>query len=120
MSGTGSTGAPGDDTTTGPVVCAETMCDPGQVCVHPCGGGAQPPCQPQEPDGTCPAGYEPDLAGQCPDPCEGGACCAPEPEDLTPFCLGVDELTCVGTVCDGPNCIAGELQDGQLECGCPP
>lgn len=62
----------------------------------------------------------PDQDGVCQDPCKGGACCAPEPEDLTPFCLGVDELTCEGTICEAPNCVAGELQDGQLQCGCPP
>jgi hypothetical protein len=79
-----------------------------------------PPCQPTLPDGRCGEGYEPDAGDICPNPCEGGSCCAPSPEDLTPFCVGAEQLDCDRRYCEVGGCVVGELKGDQLICGCPP
>jgi hypothetical protein len=40
----------------GPVPCGSTTCDPAAFCVHPCCGGAVPPCMPADDAGACPPG----------------------------------------------------------------
>jgi hypothetical protein len=57
----------------GPYACGATTCQSGEICVHPCCGGAPPPCVPADDGGTCPAGYS--FSGMC----FNGGDCAPPP-----------------------------------------
>lgn len=74
--------------TSGPYPCGTTTCQSGEVCVHPCCGGAPPPCVPFEDAGVCPAGYQPSnycngyQYGCAPPPC------TPPPPYCTPASSG--------------------------------
>ena len=77
--------------TSGPYPCGSTTCGSGEICVHPCCGGAPPPCEPPLDDaGTCPPGTH---WGQCNYPGPGGpeGCvmdpCTPPP----PYCAPVND-----------------------------
>ena len=82
--GDGGTPEAGPDTS-GPYPCGDTTCGNGDVCIHPCCGGAPPPCVPYDDAGTCPAGYVPT------DTCYGlgggsGGCMPPPCTPPPPYC----------------------------------
>jgi hypothetical protein len=41
----------------GPWACGATTCQGTDLCIHPCCGGAPPPCVPLDDAGVCPDGY---------------------------------------------------------------
>ena len=47
----------GGPDTSGTYACGKLICQSGELCVHPCCGGAPPQCMPKEDGGTCPAGF---------------------------------------------------------------
>jgi hypothetical protein len=49
--------------TSGTYACGTNQCQSGEICVHPCCGGAPPPCVPLDDGGTCPAGYTMNYCG---------------------------------------------------------
>lgn len=81
------------------VACGETTCDVGNVCVHPCCGGAPPPCFPPDDAGVCPEGT---TLGTC--AMGGGTGCTPGPcTPPAPSCVDAPTPgTCTGSSC--PEC----------------
>ena len=74
--------APVGDTgpdTSGPYACGKVLCQTGELCVHPCCGGAPPPCEPKEDGGTCPPGYIADPNCGIQGGCRPPPCTPPEP-----------------------------------------
>lgn len=77
---------------TGPFSCGTATCSANEVCVHPCCGGAPPPCYATDDAGACPPGTSTTNPGFCP-PQSPGPCvpdpCTPPPE----YCSG-DTSSC--------------------------
>jgi len=69
-----------------PFACGASTCDGDQICIHPCCGGAPPPCEPLLDGGTCPDGYV--ISNQCYNFGTGGTTgCAPPPcKPPPPYC----------------------------------
>ncbi len=91
--------AGGSDADDGPYACGTTTCGSGQVCIHPCcGGAAPPPCVSADDAGACPAGYAKSGAcgvgssGQC-----GAIPCTPPPAYCAP---APGSGVCSGRDCD--------------------
>jgi len=71
--------------TNGPWPCGSSTCGSGDLCIHPCCGGAAPMCIPFEDGGTCPAGYTPST--QCYGLGTGTSGCMPPPcTPPPPYC----------------------------------
>ena len=77
---------PGD---AGSFACGDATCAPGQLCVHPCCGGAAPSCLMPLPEaGTCPNNLV--KVSDCPG--TGGPGCMPPPcTPPAPFCLDANQ-----------------------------
>lgn len=69
-----------------PFACGTTTCTGDQICIHPCCGGAPPPCEPLDDGGTCPDGYV--ISNQCWNFGSGGTTgCVPPPcKPPPPYC----------------------------------
>jgi hypothetical protein len=66
--------------TSGTYACGKLICQTGELCVHPCCGGAPPQCMPKEDGGTCPAGFVDDPScNQGQGGCRPPPCTPPEP-----------------------------------------
>ena len=76
-----------------PFACGTSTCSGDQVCIHPCCGGAPPPCEPLEDGGTCPDGYV--LSNQCYNFGTGSTTgCAPPPCKPPPdYCAPAKDCT---------------------------
>ena len=75
--------------TWGPYPCGSNTCGSGEICVHPCCGGAMPACVPFTDDaGTCPQGYTP--SNSCYGLPSGTSGCEPPPcTPPPPYCTPV-------------------------------
>lgn len=91
--------APVSDTgpdTSSPFACGKVLCQGGEICVHPCCGGAPPACTPKPDGGTCPTGTTEDSncggePGCRPDPCTPPLpYCSPSPTNCGPPPTGHD------------------------------
>jgi len=76
-----------------PFACGTSTCNGDQVCVHPCCGGAPPPCEPLDDGGTCPDGYV--ISNQCYNFGTGGTTgCVPPPCKPPPdYCAPTKDCT---------------------------
>ena len=76
-----------------PFACGGATCNSNEVCMHPCCGGAPPPCEPLEDGGTCPDGYV--ISNQCYNFGTGGTTgCAPPPCKPPPdYCAPAKDCT---------------------------
>ena len=61
--------------------CGTTTCSGDSVCVHPCCGGAPPPCEEPSDAGVCPPGTM--TGGYCPTGCTPIPC-TPPPDYCAP------------------------------------
>ena len=89
--------ADGGPDTSGTYPCGKLICQTGQLCIHPCCGGAPPMCQPKPDGGACPPGTTEDSScnpsfGVCrPDPCTPPEpYCSPDPQQCGPPPTGRD------------------------------
>jgi hypothetical protein len=77
---------PGD---AGSFACGDATCTPGQLCVHPCCGGAAPSCLMPLPEaGTCPNNLV--KVSDCPGTGRPG-CMPPPCTPPAPFCLDANQ-----------------------------
>ncbi len=87
----------------GPLTCGSDVCGGGEYCIHPCCGGAPPPCIPFDDGGTCPAGYTP--SNQCWGQQTGTSGCQPAPcTPPPPYCA------------PAPPSFGCDLQSGSRDC----
>lgn len=87
-----------------PFACGTTTCSGDQICIHPCCGGAPPPCEPLDDGGTCPAGYV--FSNQCWNGNGSSSGCVPPPcTPPPPYCAP-----------GGPNNMCGFEQNGSRDC----
>jgi hypothetical protein len=100
--------------------CGSAVCGPGQVCVHPCCGGAAPPCTARPDGGVCPSGWRAVVA--CPGidvpACQAPMCTPPPAYCFTPSaaCQSDAACGCFDTACTGGGCwlVTGRV----VMCGC--
>ena len=73
----------------GPFACGTSTCTGDQICIHPCCGGAPPPCIPLDDGGTCPSGttYSPSCGGS-------GGCVEPPCTPPPPYCTPASSNVC--------------------------
>jgi hypothetical protein len=75
-----------------PFACGATSCSGSEVCMHPCCGGAPPPCEPLDDGGTCPDGYV--ISNQCLNGNGSTMGCAPPPcKPPPPYCAPAKDCT---------------------------
>ncbi len=79
--------------TFGPYPCGTTTCGTGDICVHPCCGGAQPLCDAPDDAGVCPTG-DTKNGGGCFKTSPSDICSPPACEPPPPFCAPVDSNQC--------------------------
>ncbi len=96
-------------TDAGSFACGPTTCEPGQVCVQPCCGGAAPSCSPVPTLGGCPSDRV--MVSACPGSGQPG-CQTPPCHPDTPYC--VDRTSQCTEAC---TCGAAECRDCQAFTG---
>jgi hypothetical protein len=86
--------------------CGGVVCGAGQVCVHPCCGGAAPPCE-ARPDGQA-----------CPSGCQAPACTPAPASCLTPSaaCSNDASCGCLDKACNSGAC--GTFSGRDVMCVC--
>jgi hypothetical protein len=93
-------------------VCGEHVCGPGQVCIHPCCGGAAPTCHPLPDGGRCDVNEM--YLSSCAAPGVGGCIpfnCVPPPA----FCANVSAPCACPS---GSSCLPASAS-GDVSCLCP-
>jgi hypothetical protein len=92
-------------TDAGSFACGTRACNPNQLCVHPCCGGAAPSCMPVPMLGGCPSNLV--MVSACPGSGRPGCQeppCTPDP----PFCIDGASQCIEACACAGDGC--GECQ----------
>ena len=86
----------------GPFACGAVTCRATELCIHPCCGGAAPPCAQVLDGGACPAGSHADSSCTQLGGCRADPCTPP-----APFCA--DKIT-------DPACRLGQGRDVSCLC----
>lgn len=107
---------------TGGSACGAAPCEPTEICVNPCCGGAGPLCYAPDGDGACEAGDQSVDPSRCLlGGCDADLCCLPAGgcEAPPPFCVDSGELQCDdgAKYCNVGDCF-GPLEGDQLACTC--
>lgn len=93
--------------------CGASSCAVDEVCVHPCCGGAAPPCMPLSDGGGCEPGFH--WVAACSWPSSGGPACQGDPcTPPAPSCVKVPASCGATPACP---CLSGDVCSGSGSCG---